>query len=88
MDDKEFLELIAEVDCPEDLVKMAETKWQRHVAVEFVIMDRKINERDARFAKVEKDVHWIKWLAVSVFGVVVLGILGQYWGQIQALLGF
>ena len=92
MDDKEFLERVAKAeennDCPENLVRMASTDWQKQVAIEFVLMDKKVNERNERFAKIEKDIHWVKWLAVSVFGIVVFGTLTQYWGQIQKLFGF
>jgi len=73
-------------DCPEKLIKMAETPFQKQVAVEFVLVHKKIEERDERFAKLDKDISWCKWLSVSVFTIAVLGLLSQWLPQILPFL--
>jgi len=78
LDDKEFLERVAKAekngDCPEDLVKMAETDWQKQVAVEFVMMDRRYSsdkaERDA-------EMKFVKRIMWAIFGVTVLAWVSQ-----------
>lgn len=68
MDDQEFLKMLTEAcngkHCPEDLVKMATTKWQKQVAVEFVLQDKKI-DANRHDLKVLKKICWGILLAVS-----------------------
>jgi len=71
MDNEEFKKLMVECDCPETLVKMASTKWQKAVAIEFV-------RNDSRMTRMEGDVSWVKRLTMSIFAVVVIATLAQY----------
>jgi len=68
-------------DCPEVLIKMARTKWQKAVAIEFV---RQAHEME----KVVNDQKWIKWMVMSIFGLAILGVLSQWFPVISKLLGF
>lgn len=88
MDDKEFIKMMegSDNDCPEKLIKMAESSWQKQVAVEFVLVHKRINERNERFAKIESNIKWCKWLIVSVFGIAALGLLTQWIPSILPLL--
>ena len=67
-------------DCPELLIKMARTKWQKAVAIEFVRQARDTQE-------VKSDLRWIKYLVVSIFGLAVLGVLSQWFPLILKAFG-
>ena len=58
MEDAEFLKMINDAeDCPDTLIKMAETSWQKEVAVEFVLQDKKINAQ-GHDIEVLKKITW------------------------------
>lgn len=86
MKDKEFIELFNEAqDCPEKIIKMAKTQFQKAVAVEFTIQDN-------RMRVMENNINWIKKISWGIFATVILGTLGQYVLQyvvpwVQACLG-
>ena len=70
MDDNEFLKLLQDSDdCPEQLIKMAESPWQKQVAVEFVIQDKKINAQGKDIATLKK-ITWGIFIATAVAAVV------------------
>jgi hypothetical protein len=75
--DKEFEQLIDEfTDCPEELFKLAKTPFEKAVAVEFFALHKKLDEQTISS---KKDINWLKWLIVSVFGLTVLGVLSQWY---------
>lgn len=74
MNDKEFLILFADAckngGCPENLVKMAQTKWQRQVAVEFVLQDK-------RLAKHEHKIGTIYRITWGIFTLTAIAVVVQ-----------
>jgi len=81
MNDEEFKKLLIEYDHPDHLIKMAKTKWQKAVAIEFVNQDKKMSG-------IEKDVNWVKRLTMSIFAVVVIAAVAQYVGPLfQTIFG-
>ena len=56
--------------CPEDLIRMANTKWQKQVAVEFVFQDKRISKQGHKLDTVYK----ITW---GIFIVVTSGAIIQ-----------
>ena len=55
MDDKEFIKMMKDSeDCPDKLIKMAETPWQKQVAIEFVIYDKRLNHNSHRIDTIYK----------------------------------
>lgn len=55
MDDAEFVKMLNDSnDCPDKLIKMAETPWQKQVAIEFVFQDKKINAQGHDIAVLKK----------------------------------
>jgi len=77
MPSDEFMEAINEYDCPEKIFKLAQTDFERAVAVEFFLVHKRLD-------KSSNDSKWLKYIVTSTFGVVVLSILSQY---IPILLG-
>lgn len=81
MNDDEFKELLKKYSHPDHLVRMAKTKWQKAVAIEFVNQDKK-------FLKIESEVIWIKRITMSIFAVVVIAAVAQYIGPaLQTIFG-
>lgn len=84
--EKELLEEVKKMlsangsDCPADLIKMARTKWQKTVAIEFLHLYKETLE-------IKTNQKWLKWLIVSVFGLSVLGVLSQWMPHIFRLFG-
>lgn len=74
MDDKEFMKMLGETckgeHCPEDLVKMAKSRWQKQVAVEFVLFDKRINSQAHKLSTIYK----ITW---GIFSLVAVGAVMQ-----------
>jgi len=63
MDDTEFLKMLNDSDdCPEKLIKMAETPFQKQTAVEFVLVHKEINAHG----------HDIKILQKITWGIFIL----------------
>lgn len=84
MEDKEFLKMVAEdTDCPEKLVEMADTPWQKQVAVEFVLQDRKITKLEETL---NSNMAWVRKISLAVFGVVVLSALTPYMSPLFTIL--
>jgi len=73
MDDKEFLMKLADAekngDCPDALIKMATTKWQKQVAVEFVLMDKKLASQSQELSTLKK-ITWGIFAATAIAAVV------------------
>lgn len=73
MDDKEFMGALLNAerngDCPETLVKMATTKWQKQVAVEFILQDRKLTHTSQRVDTIYK-ITWGIFILTAVASVV------------------
>lgn len=57
-----------EKDCPQMLIKMAKTKWQRQVAITFL-------ELHVKLSKVEVEVKHLKWLVLGVFAAVFFNVV-------------
>jgi len=79
MNDKEFTEELKKAvdngDCPETLVKMAKSKWQRQVAIEFVLQDKRLARQEQDIGTLKK-ITWGIFAAVSIAAVVqILSVL-------------
>lgn len=58
----------SEEDCPQVLIRMARTKWQKQVAIEFLNLNDKMNE-------VSNSVKHLKWLIYAMFTGVFINII-------------
>lgn len=58
-----------EEDCPQQLIKLAKTEWEKAVVVEFVEIESKIKEE---FAKLKNEIKWCKYLILAVFAAIVI----------------
>ena len=82
--DNEFEELVEKYkDCPKELFEMATTRFEKAVAVEFFALHKKIDEQTSTM---KKDIDWLKWLIVSIFGITILGVLSQWYPIIIKIL--
>ena len=83
MNDAEFFKLLREAcngeHCPEDLVRMAETPFQKQVAVEFVLQDRRINAQG-------HDIKILKKLTWGIFTVTAVACVVQVVSSILPIL--
>lgn len=60
------------IDCPEKLIQLANTPFERNVVSEFISIESDIKEQ---FAKIKADMKWIKWLTVSLFAAIIIARL-------------
>lgn len=74
MDDKEFLELLKKDDCIDDLIKMAESPWQKQVVVEFVKIGKRQDAQEQRYMHEMKIVKRIMW---GIFSVTAVAFVAQ-----------
>jgi hypothetical protein len=78
LDDKEFLETLRTLDkaedCPDELIKLAKTPFEKTVCVEFFKLYK---EFVTHKAEQKSDMRWLKWLVTSVFSVSVITLLFQ-----------
>lgn len=58
-------------DCPEEIFNLAKTKWQKAVAVEFFVQNKKIE-------KIKNDIKWLKWLISGLFSITVIAIVAEF----------
>lgn len=65
MDDKEFLEMLENSDCIEELIKMAESTWQKQVVVEFVKMGKRMGTQ-------EHDIGTLKKITWGIFAATAI----------------
>jgi hypothetical protein len=82
-DDEEFLKLLHAVeqsgeDCPEDLIKLANSPFERAVCVEIF---KFYKEFQSWKAKTSTDTKWSRLITLAIFGSVVVGILLQVIGK-------
>lgn len=78
MDDKEFLDSLRILDnsedCPDDLIKMAKSPFEKVVCIEFFKLYK---EFQTHKAEQKADMKWLKWLISGVFSVTVVTLLFQ-----------
>lgn len=60
--------MVKRKDCPETLVQLANTKFERSVVLEFLNMDKKVE-------RLFNELKWLKWLTISVLTVILLNIV-------------
>lgn len=71
MDDNEFLKLLNESDdCPEKLIKMAKTPFQKQAAVEFVLVYKRIDSHG-------HDIKMIKRITYGIFTLTAIACVVQ-----------
>ena len=70
MDDNEFLEMVKKHDCPDTLIKMANNPWQKQVAVEVVLLDK-------RLAKHEHEIITLKKITWAIFVLTAIACVVQ-----------
>jgi len=63
---------IEEEDCPEDLVNLAKSPFERALTVEFVKFAK---EYEKWKFKMISDAKWQRLISMAIFGAVVLGII-------------
>ena len=66
-----------------ELFKLAKTPFEKAVAVEFFALHKKLDEQTV---SMKKDIDWLKWLIVSIFGITILGVLSQWYPIIIKIL--
>lgn len=64
---KEFMMALANYHNPETIFKMANTDWEKAVAIEFYFVKKKQDNTD-------NEIKWLKYLVKSVFVVGCTGI--------------
>lgn len=60
--------MVKRKDCPETLVQLANTKFERAVVVEFLSIESKIE-------RAFNELKWLKWLTTTVLIVILLNIV-------------
>lgn len=80
-DDEEFLNILHvmenskdDEDCPEELIKLAKTPFERTVCVEFFKL---FKEFQSFKTETKTNMNWLKWLVTGVFSVTVVTLLFQ-----------
>jgi len=63
-------------DCPDMIFRLAKTDFERAVAIEFFNVHKKLED-------LKKDIKWLKWLIVSLFGAIVIALIQS---ALQALI--
>ena len=58
--------------CIGQLIKLAETPFEKQAVIEFATMEAKFKEE---LASIKANLKWIKYLIVGVFVVIVLNII-------------
>lgn len=74
MNDKEFLELLENNDCIDELIRMADNPWQKQVVVEFVKMGKRQDAQDQRYTHEMKIIKRIMW---GIFSVTAVAVIAQ-----------
>jgi len=55
-------------DCPDVIFQLAQTDFERAVAIEFFNVHKKLED-------VKKDIKWLKWLIISLFGAIIISLI-------------
>jgi hypothetical protein len=78
LDDKEFLDSLRILDdsedCPDELIKMAKSPFEKAVCIEFFKLYKEFQEFRI---KSNTNMKWLKWLITGVFSVTVVTLLFQ-----------
>lgn len=67
---KEFLTALYKYHNPETIFKLANTPWEKAVAIEFYLVKTKQDQTD-------NEIKWLKYLVKAVFGIGVIGVVVQ-----------
>jgi len=62
-------------DCPITIFRMARTRWQKAVAIEFLKQQKQITE-------MKNDLKWIKYLLSAMLSVTVIAVIAQVVGAL------
>ena len=62
-------------DCPITIFRMARTRWQKAVAIEFLKQQKQITE-------MKNDIKWIKYLLSAMLSVTVIAVIAQVVGAL------
>lgn len=78
-EEEEILKIVrsmdnGEDDCPEELIKLAKSPFERTVCIEFYKLYK---EFQAFKIRTTADSKWMRWLVSGVFTVVVIGLVIQ-----------
>jgi len=65
-----IIEGVRNGDCPQKLVELAKTPFERAVVVEF------INVHELCI-KMKNELKWIKWIVISIFGLTTIATVVQ-----------
>lgn len=57
-----------EEDCPQTIIKMAKSAWQKEVGLEFIKVYNELNE-------LKNECKWMKYLIVSVLLAIAVNIV-------------
>lgn len=56
-------------DCPNELIRLAVTPWEKACVIEFVEIETKLKET---YAQLRNEIKWCKWLTVSLFAAIIV----------------
>ena len=78
LDDKEFLDILRTLDkaedCPDELIKLANSSFEKAVCIEFFKLYKEFQEFKI---KNNTNMKWLKLLVTSVFSVTVITLIFQ-----------
>jgi len=57
-------------DCPEELVKLANTNFEKACVIELIEFSKKMEG-------LKKDISWLKYLVKAIFTVTIVSVLAQ-----------
>jgi len=60
----------AKGDCPEDLIKLAKSPFEKAVVIEFFNLHKTC-------IKIKSEIKWIKWIVISIFGLTAIATVVQ-----------
>jgi len=57
-------------DCPEELVKLANTNFEKACVIELIEFSKKMEG-------LKKDISWLKYLVKAIFTVTIVSVIAQ-----------
>jgi len=68
-------------DCPEELLKLATTNFEKATVIELIEFNKKLegskSELSNKLEGLKKDVQWLKWMIKGLFLLTVIAVIAQ-----------
>ena len=68
-------------DCPEELLKLATTNFEKATVIELIEFSKKLegskSELGNKLEGLKKDVQWLKYLVKAIFTVTIVSVIAQ-----------